>query len=256
MRSKKVLQVKKIIDIDKPDTTVKRSKIIEKKLFLKNTYIDFYEKINTLISPKNKKGFLVELGSGGGFIKKVIPNMVTSDILELPKIDMQFSALDMPFKSNSVNAFVMIDVLHHIDDIETFLNEINRCLKKDGQLIMIEPSHTMLGKVVYKYFHSEPYNPKGGWTFASTGPLSGANTALPWIVFIRDRKLFKQKYPYLKITAIQPHTPLKYLLSGGLTFPQVLPNSFYPLVTFTEGLLNPLKNYVGIFYTIAITKVK
>src|SRR5207248_73611 len=125
--------------LDLPATTIARSKIIKRKYFLYNIYKDYYKKIHASISPMNRKGYIVELGSGGGFIKKIIPDVVTSDILKLPKIDMQFSALAMPFKKNSVNTFVMIDVFHHINDVEAFLKEANRCLKMNGQIIMIEP---------------------------------------------------------------------------------------------------------------------
>lgn len=240
--------------IDAVGTTLARKKIIKQKLFLKNLYEDFYRKIYSELSYNNRRETIVELGSGAGFIKKIIPTAVTSDILKLPSIDMQFSALDMPFKNRSVNAFVMVDVFHHIKDVEKFLTEANRCLKKNGQIVMIEPSSTLFGKLIYTYFHHEPYNARSSWFFESSGPLSGANSALPWIVFVRDRKKFERKYPHLQITKLETHTPTRYLLSGGFTLPQLLPNFMYLFITFLESLLHPLNSAFGMFYTIVIVK--
>lgn len=242
-------------NLDAPETTLFHAKLIQQKIFLKNIYIDFYKRILNSLSEKSKKGFIVELGSGGGFIKEIIPKTKTSDLLKLPNIDYQFSALEMPFKKNFVDAFVMIDVLHHIPDSNKFFEELGRCLKKDGQIIMIEPANTLLGGLISKYFHHEPYFPKlKKWKFNSSGPLSGANLALPWIIFFRDRQKFEKKYKNLNIIKIEPHTPFSYLISGGLSYPSLLPGFTYPLISSVELLLSPLNKWIGMFYSISIKK--
>lgn len=245
---------KKITTLDNPETTIERSRILEKKVFLKKVYIEFYERIKQSLFSTKKGQYIVELGSGGGFIKSIIPGVITSDILPLPNVDLHFSALTMPFKNQTVDSFVMIDVFHHIPDVNIFLKEANRSLKKGGQIIMIEPSNTLFGKIIYKYFHHEPYNPYGMWSFISSGPLSGANSALPWIVFFRDRKKFEKTYPQLEIVTITPHTPFTYLASGGFSFIQLLPNFMYPVLSLLENLLTPCNKYIGMFYTISIIK--
>lgn len=243
-------------NLDASETTLFHAKLIRQKIFLKNIYIDFYKRILNNLSKKNKKGFIIEIGSGGGFIKKIIPQVKTSDLIKLPKHDFQFSALKMPFKKNSVNAFIMIDVLHHIPDANMFFKEMRKCLKKDGQIVMIEPSNTFLGGFISKYFHHEAYIPQAKqWTFKSSGPLSGANLALPWIIFYRDRQKFKKKYKAFKIIKLEAHTPFSYLISGGLSYPSLLPGFFYPLVRTLELLINPLNKYLGMFYTISLKKI-
>lgn len=242
--------------LDIPETTLFHSKLIKQKIFLRNIYIDFYKRIVNSLSEESKKGFMVEIGSGGGFIKEIIPTAKTSDFMKLPNLDFQFSALKMPFKKNSVNAFVMIDVLHHIPNVNKFFEEVNRCLKQNGQLIMIEPSNTLFGGIISKYFHHEPYLPKSReWRFKSSGPLSGANLALPWIIFFRDRQKFEKEYEDLKIIKLEAHTPFSYLISGGLSYPSFLPGFFYPIVQTLEFLISPLNKYLGMFYTISIEKM-
>jgi SAM-dependent methyltransferase len=248
---------KKISQLDVPETTDNRSRIIKQKYFLYQIYRNNYKRMYNSLTPENRNGYLVELGSGGGFIKEIIPHAITSDILKLKNIDMHFSATKMPFKNKSVNAFMMIDVFHHISDVEIFLKETNRCLKKGGQIIMIEPASTVFGKFIWKNFHHENFDDKTKtWSFLSDGPLSSANSALPWIVFFRDRKKFENKFPDLKIQLVDHHTPIKYLLSGGLSHPQLLPNIFNKPIDLLERGLKPMNSKLGMFYFINIIKQK
>ena len=99
--------------LDLPQTTIKHQKLIFKKSFLRKIYIDFY-KVLQKESKSKLNGFLVELGSGGGFIKKVIPEVITSDIIKLQNCDLNFSAEKMPFKDSSVKTFFMLNTFHHI----------------------------------------------------------------------------------------------------------------------------------------------
>ena len=102
----KLPETKYIRDLDDPATTLLHAKIVQNKPFLKKLYTDFYKQFQSRIcDPQNR--VLVELGSGGGFIKEVISNVITSDILELPSVDKAFSAFDMPFESDSVDVFLM-----------------------------------------------------------------------------------------------------------------------------------------------------
>ena len=73
------------------------------------------------------------------------------------------------------------------------------------------------------------------WQFNSTGPLSGSNQALPWIVFNRDREKFCSDYPRFQIIKIQPMMPVRYILSGGLSTWISLPEFFYPLIKKFES---------------------
>ena len=260
-----------IEDLDDPATTLLHAEIIQKKPFLKKLYIDFYKQFKKSISNSEEK-VLVELGSGGGFIKKVISNVITSDILELPNVDKVFSALDMPFEEASVDAFFMFDVLHHIADPRAFFKEALRCLKVGGKVVMIEPANTLWSRFIYKNFHHEAFDVQAPewccrgqdkWELGhrkagilqESGPLSGANGALAWIIFWRDRKIFESEFPSLRIIRMRNHTPLRYLLSGGLTLRQLVPSFSYPAVKAIEYTLSPTNDLLGMFQTIELEKV-
>lgn len=243
------------MDLDDPQTTVIRSKIIQEKVFLKNLYIDFYTFFKNSLAGLPKKRKLVELGSGGGFIKDIIPDVVTSDVIDLPDVDLKFSGTNMPFKNKSVDRFFMLNVIHHIYDPRLFFKEVDRCLKNKGKLVAIEPANTLWSSFIYQNFHhDEDFDPKGGWILKSQKALSSANGAIPWIIFIRDRKKFKKLFPNLRIRKIIPHSPIRYLVSGGLSYRQLLPSWTYPIVKGIEDLASPLSKYTGMFYTIEIEK--
>ncbi len=251
----KLPQTKGVENLDDPAVTLLHSRIIQEKLFLKRLYIDFYKQLHKAVSGPEKK-ILVELGSGGGFIKEVIANVITSDVLNLPNVDKVFSALDMPFENSSVDALFMVDVLHHITDPRRFFKEALRCLKIGGKIIMIEPANTCWSRFIYKNFHHELFDPQANWALAGKqNPLSQGNGALPWIIFTRDRQIFEKEFPSLRIVSIRNHTPLRYLLSGGLTLRQLVPSFTYPAVKVIEYVLSPMMDLLGMFQTIELEKV-
>lgn len=246
--------MKKVKDLDDPKTTIIRSRIIQENIFLKNLYTDFYNEFKNSIKGLPKRRKLVELGSGGGFIKKIIPDVITSDMIKLPNVDLHLSAAYMPFKNESIDRFFVLNVIHHIHDTRLFFKEINRCLKKNGKLVAIEPANTIWSQFIYKHFHYERFDPQGDWVLKSQKALSDANGALPWIIFIRDRKKFEMLFPRLKILKIIPHTPLRYLVSGGVSYRQLLPSWMYQVVKGIEKLAAPLSVYTGMFYSIEVEK--
>ena len=246
--------IRRIGDLDDPAATQRHAEILQQKEFLKKLYTDFYRQLQDAV-PGYRNKTVVELGSGGGFIKKVIPNAVTSDILDLPHVDMVFSALDIPFEDKSVDAFVMINVLHHIADSSEFFTEALRCLRPRGRIIMIEPANTPWARFVYKNFHHESFDTDGIWGLERKGPLSEGNGAIGWIIFQRDRAKFEREFPTFKIVEIVNHTPFRYLLSGGFTLPQLLCGCCYPFVKAFERIISPANNLLGMFQTIKLQKV-
>jgi SAM-dependent methyltransferase len=255
IRILKLPENQQIKNLDDSENIYILRKIIQRKIFLRNIYLSFYAKFSSILSTLKIEGEVIELGSGAGFIKKKLPHVTTSDVIAYEGVDRVFSALDIPFADNSVSAFLMIDVLHHIKDSRLFFQEIQRCLKTGGKVVMIEPANTIWSSFIYTRFHHEPFDVNGSWGFEEGGPLSGANMAIPYIIFHRDVKQFIYEYPRLKICSITFHTPFRYLISGGLSFRQLLPSFTYPLIVFVEFILTPLNKFLGMFVTIELEKI-
>ncbi|MGI6321102.1 MAG: class I SAM-dependent methyltransferase [Bacteroidales bacterium] len=243
-------------ELNSAQRSVEHGKIIRSKKFLYKIYISWYNVILKELKSINEDVSqlkIVELGSGGGFIKEIIPNVITSDILEIGNLDMIFSALEMPFEDDQLDAIVMVDTFHHIPNVEKFLAEAQRCLKNGRKIIMIEPAKTWWGSFIYKNFHHEDFDTKvKQWQFQSDGPLSSANGALPWIVFKRDFEIFSQKFTQLKLEKYKNHSPIIYLLSGGLSMPQLMPNFSFGFFKTLDKILSLISGF-GMFTSIVVS---
>ncbi|MBN2319807.1 MAG: class I SAM-dependent methyltransferase [Acidobacteria bacterium] len=240
--------------LDSPERTLFHGELIRKKKFLRRLYEEWYG-IYKLELDAIPAGRIVELGSGGGFINEIIDKAIRTDILPLPTNDRTFSALDMPFSDNEISALLMIDTFHHIPDSGRFLEEAARVLKPGGKIVMVEPANSLWGRFIYRKFHHEPFDPRADWTIPESGPMSGANGALPWIVFVRDREKFLRDFPELKIGRIKYHTPLRYLISGGVSFRQLMPGFSYNFWKLTDRILCSVSRELSMFVTIVVHKV-
>ncbi len=241
-------------DLDSPERTLFHRELILHKSFLKRLYLEWYDVFSNEIK-KLPEGKLIELGSGGGFLKEICPEVLCSDILPLPGNDMTFSALEMPFKKDEISGILMLDTFHHIPDAQKFLQEADRVLKKEGKIVMIEPANSHWGRFIYKNFHHEPFDPKGTWQIPASGPLSGANGALPWILFERDRLIFEKKFPGLKIESITYHTPFRYLVSGGVSFRSLVPSWSFSFFKGVDNTFAGLSKQISMFMTIKLKKI-
>jgi len=238
------------LNLDDTKTSLLHREIILSKPVLKKIYTNWYADIMSQI---DNNGKILELGSGGGFLKDLYPQVITSDIMTLSCCDMVVDALNLPFENESLDAIVMINVFHHIQDAAIFLNEVNRTLKPNGKLIMIEPScNNIWSSFIYKYIHHEPLDKHADWKFESTGPLSDANIALPYIVFERDIALCNQLFPSLNIKINKYYAPFTYLLSGGVSMKSLMPNWSFNMINAVEKLIT--HKYLNMFYMINVQK--
>jgi len=210
------------LSVDDPATTELRNQIIASKPFLKRIYDEWYGMLAREVPPG--EGQVLELGSGAGYCDRFIPGLITSEIFHCSRAKIVANAELIPFADESLRAIVMTDVLHHMPHPELFFAEASRCLRKGGKILMIEPWVTQWSQWVYTHLHHEPFRPESeDWSFSSTGPLSGSNSAIPWIVFVRDRCKFESLFPELSIAQIRPFMPFRYLVSGGVALRSLMP---------------------------------
>jgi len=210
------------LDLDDPHTTAMRRRIIAGKPFLREIYQEWYAALAAAM-PAGREPVL-ELGSGAGFLDQFILNLIRSDMLACPGIDMVLDGQRLPFDDASLRGIAMTNVLHHLPRVREFFAEAGRCVRVGGALAMVEPWVTGWSQFVYGRLHHEPFDPAAAeWEFASAGPLSGANGALPWMVFARDRARFEREFPYWQVEIIRPMMPVRYLLSGGVSLRAIAP---------------------------------
>lgn len=223
------------MSLDDPQTTLLRREIIRKKPFLVSVYREWY---SLLLSILPEDGRILELGSGAGFFSEMSSRVITSEVFELPGIDLLLDGKTLPFEDGELSGIAMTDVLHHIPDVRDFFSEAVRCLHPGGKIAMIEPWRTPWSEWVYKNLHHEPFEPEAGWLIPDSGPLSGANGALPWILFERDRAIFADEYPELSIKLTRPIMPFAYMASGGVSLRALAPGWSYKIIRNLERKLD------------------
>jgi len=241
------------MDVDDPSTTDLRNEIIQSKPLLKAIYEEWYRLICDHLPAIN--GHVLELGSGGGFLREKIPGLITSEIFRCRNTQLVLDGQLLPFRSQTLRSIVMTNVLHHIPQPSKFLAEASRCLVDGGSILMIEPWVSSWSRMIYSYLHHEPFDPEQqGWVHDFNGPLSGANGALPWILFERDRRRFEQEFPWLRIDQIQPFMPFRYLFSGGVSMKQILPSFLDAACLSIERGLRPWMKHWAMFAFVAVSR--
>ena len=124
----------------------------EKKRTIRLLYRDFHRRL----LESCPEGRVLDIGGGTAHIKDSKPDIVSTDILTFPGIDVVADAHRLPFPDQSFSGVVMLDVLHHLERPIEFLQEASRILKPGGRLAMIEPAMTTLARGFYHHFHEEP----------------------------------------------------------------------------------------------------
>ena len=217
-------------------------KTYQNKDLIKIIYNNYYKKIKENIYTSNKKKIL-ELGSGGGNIKKIIQNCITSDQFKNENIDRIENIYKINFKKNSVSNIILIDVFHHLQFPNLALKEIHRVLIKNGRIIMIEPAMGFIPRIIFKIFHYEPngFNLKINWNHIPKKiPYLNqyfAAQSLPWRAFFLKELNLRSKY---KIKLIKPFSDFAFLLSGGYSYKAFYPKFLYSLIKLIDKILTSI----------------
>lgn len=242
------------LNIDDPESAQIRFHLIQHKSFLKKIYQEWYSSLAGAL-PQPNLGPLLELGSGGGFLRRHLPAVISSEVQYIRGIDIVLNGLSLPFKGDSLGGILMTNVFHHLPCPEDFLAEACRCLKVGGIIAMIEPWNTPWSNWIYQRLHDERFDPGAQeWEFTSSGPLTGANGALPWVIFERDKSKFASLFPNLDVQEIKPFMPFRYLLSGGISMRSLMPGWTFNAWRWVEDRLNSWNDYLAMFARIVIKR--
>lgn len=241
------------LDLDDPDTTKLRRAVIASNPFLSQIYAEWYSLLKT--SLPSGPGPVLELGSGPGFLSAWIPNLITSETFFVDDLQIILDGQHLPFCDHILKGIVMTNVLHHIPNPSKFFTEAARVTRPGGVINMVEPWNTKWSRFVYTRMHHERFDVKtSDWEIISTGPLSGANGALPWILFHRDRQRFEQSFPEWRVEGITPFMPVAYLVSGGVSMRPLMPGWSHPVVHQIERMLSPIMAHVAMFAHILLVR--
>lgn len=196
----------------------------QRKPMLREIYHGFYHRIAARIDLQ-VPGPVVELGSGMGRIKDVIPGCVTTDLFPNPWLDRRENCYQLSFADGTVSHLLLFDVWHHLRYPGTALHEFHRVLAPGGRLILFEPAASWVGRLVYHFFHHEPVAVRDPITWeAPTGfsaadadyyAAQGSATRLFWWGEGHNR------LHGWRLCEVCPLTSFDYFASGGFSGPQL-----------------------------------
>jgi len=201
-----------------------------KKPLLRDVYRGFYEEIARRLVP-SAPSRTVELGSGIGNLKSVLPDCIATDLFPNPWIDRVENAYRLSFADASLDNLVLFDVFHHLAYPGTALAELRRVLVPGGRLVVFDPDVSALGRIVYGAFHHEPlalgapitwtapagFDPDAAPYYAAQGNASRVFRSARY-----DGDLARCGFRKVEVTRL---SSLSYVASGGFRGRQLYPRS-------------------------------
>jgi SAM-dependent methyltransferase len=217
----------------------------QRKPHLRAIYRRFHELIAARLD-RSLTGRIVELGSGMGSIKEVIPDCVTTDLFPNPWLDRQENAYRLSFADRSVSNLVLVDVWHHLRYPATALAEFRRVLIPGGRVIIFDPAISLTGRIVYGLFHHEPigmhltltwdapdgFMPENADYFAA----QGSATRVFW------RREEPRRLAGWELVEATPLPSFEYFATGGFSGPQLGGRASFRLCRYLDQILEGFPN--------------
>jgi len=220
----------------------------EQKETIRLLYRDFHRRL----LDSCPAGRVLDIGGGTAHIKDVRPDIVSTDILLFPGIDVVADAHQLPFPDESFMGVVMLDVLHHLERPIEFLEEASRVLKPGGRLAMIEPAMTTLARRFYDYFHAEPVDmdadPFADVAINPDRDPFDANQAIPTLLFATSaaRGRVEEVIPSLRVRSVKWLSLFAYPMSGGFQSWSLMPAALVgPLLAFEEKVPEAVRRQIA-----------
>lgn len=227
------------------------------KPLLKLIYNSFYQLISEYIC--HSDGLIVELGSGIGNVKEVIPNCLRTDIFPNPWIDQQENAYKLSFESGTISNLIILDVFHHLRYPGTALEEFNRVLTDKGRVIVFEPYLSLFGLLIYGLIHHEDLgiNEQIQWKtpnnqqiendtyYAAAGNASRIFFGKKFLPILSEWNIIEKK----RMSAVS------YIASGGYSGPQLYPLNAYSIVKHIDKMFDLIPILFGTRCLIVLEKI-
>lgn len=246
------------LDVDGSDMLEVHRQVLAEKPIMRAVFAELYDRCMELDRDHGSgEGQRIEIGAGSSLFGERYPEVVATDIKPHPHLDRVLDAQAMDLEADSARAIFGINCFHHLPDPMAFFSELDRVLVPGGMCVLVEPYHGPLAAAFYaRLFETESFDrTQVTWDDAGRTIMHGANQALSYIVFERDRALFEQRCPTLEIVAQEPLTSWpRYLLSGGLNFRQLVPTRSERLLRGLEHLLAPASRWLALHHVVALRR--
>ena len=183
---------------------------------------------------------VVEVGAGPGFFKEFARQLISTDVLPNPWVDISCDAGSLPFRAGSVGALVMVDTLHHLPAPVEFIGEAIRVLHPGGRLAVLEPWITPFSYLMYRFLHHEECR----LAVDLTRPFDGlnkrafeGNAAIPFALL----KHFRTRPCPLTLIQAETFVGLPYLFTFGFRRSRPVPGALVAVAKALERLTGPAR---------------
>ena len=237
---------------------INHREVWERKETIRLLYRDFHRRL----LESCPEGPVLDIGGGTAHVKDSRPDIISTDILRFPGIDVVADAHRLPFPGRYFSGVVMLDVLHHLERPVEFLSEASRVLKPGGRLAMIEPAMTPIARRFYENFHEEPVDMSAD-PFAPVAidpdrdPFD-ANQAIPSLLFTSAaaRSRLEAEVPSLRVTRVGWLSLFAYPLSGGFQNWSLMPAALVrPMLAIEEKIPEIIRRQIAFRMIVVLDRV-
>ena len=237
---------------------IEHREVWERKETIRLLYRDFHRRL----LESCPEGPVLDIGGGTAHVKDSRPDIISTDILRFPGIDVVADAHRLPFPGRYFSGVVMLDVLHHLERPVEFLSEASRVLKPGGRLAMIEPAMTPIARRFYQNFHQEPVDMSAD-PFAPVAidpdrdPFD-ANQAIPSLLFTSAaaRSRLEAVVPSLRVTRVGWLSLFAYPLSGGFQNWSLMPAALVrPMLAIEEKIPEIIRRQMAFRMMVVLDRV-
>ena len=221
-------------------------------------YRDQFEGIPDLVTLS-----VLEVGSGTSPLKQFLPNVVTSDVLDLDYLDLVFDCHEIDkfdaISDESFDVITLTNVLHHLKSPIAFLNRAANKLKPGGKIIATEPFFSRVSTPIFKYLHYEPVDFEISEPELKDvrGPLASANIALPWLIFFCRRDWAENLSENYDVAngSVRFFSSMSYMATGGISHKLPVPAWLYRAFFAMDLLLSRcFPRLCASFFTIVLPR--
>jgi SAM-dependent methyltransferase len=206
---------------------------------------------------------ILEVGSGTSPLKQFLPNVITSDVLDLNYLNFVFDCHEIDkldaIKDKSIDVITLTNVLHHLKSPIAFLNRAASKLKSGGKVIATEPFFSVLSTPIFKYLHHEPVDFRISEPELEKvkGPLASANIALPWLIFFRRPEWLERLSENFDVATLsaRPFSALSYMATGGISRTLPVPHFVYRWLFLVDlAMSRGFPGFCAAFFTVVLTR--
>lgn len=226
------------IEKDRINTLRNREKLFKNKNLL-YWYKSLYDQVFIGAIKVDSSLKILEVGSGVSPLKHFMKSVITSDILPMDHIDINFDALKISevdqIKNESLDIITVTNVLHHLERPLDFIQQASKKLRSNGKIIFIEPYFSKLSSLIYIYLHHEntDFNVIDPVIEMKNNPLETSNICLPYLIFIKKKEGWlnglETSYNVDKLQ-VTHFSSLSYVLTGGISRRIPLPHWLFRLI--------------------------